>query len=107
MVVIVTRYNLFVTSQYDVIFTFATNILEKFVDTTCIFRDAGAAAGRAVKILREMETSKKKQKIVTNYVCFCSSTMLTAKILTEIREKHSEFSGCPNSCNKFISSRFW
>jgi len=64
MVVIITRYNLFVTSQYDVIFTFATNILEKFVDTTCIFRDAGAAAGRAVKILREMETSKKNKKLL-------------------------------------------
>jgi len=27
------------------------------------------------------------QKIVTNYVCFCSSTMLTSKIIIEIIEK--------------------
>jgi len=46
MVVIVTGYTLFVTSRYDVIFTFATNVLTKFVDTTCIFRDAGAAIGQ-------------------------------------------------------------
>jgi len=45
MVVIVTGYTLFVTSQHDVIFRFATNVLAKFVDTTCIFRDAGAAVG--------------------------------------------------------------
>jgi len=35
MVAIVTGYTLFVTSQYDVIFS-------KFFDTTCIFRDAGS-----------------------------------------------------------------
>jgi len=44
----------------------------------------------------------KKQKIVTKYVCFCSSTTLTSKIITEIIEK--KFSGCLNSCNKFA---FW
>ena len=31
------------TSHYDVIFTFVTNVLAKFVDTTCIFSDAEAA----------------------------------------------------------------
>jgi len=46
MVVVVTGYTLFVTSQYDVIFRFATNDLTKFVDTTCIFRDPGAAVGK-------------------------------------------------------------
>jgi len=46
MVVIVTGYTLFVTSQYDVIFKFATNVLAKFVDATCIFSDAGAAVGQ-------------------------------------------------------------
>jgi len=46
MVIIVTGYTLFVTSQYDVIFRFATKVLEKFVDATCIFSDAGAAAGQ-------------------------------------------------------------
>jgi len=44
LVVIATGYKLFVTSQYDIIRTFATSVLAKFFDTTCIFRDAGAAA---------------------------------------------------------------
>jgi len=57
-------------------------------------------------MLRAMETYN-NQKIVTNYVCFSLSTMLTSKILTEIIENYSELSGCPNSCNKFISSRSW
>jgi len=104
MVVIVTGYTLFVTSQYDIIFTFANNVLTKFVDTLCIFSDDGAVAGRAVKQFRAMETCK-KQKIVTNHVCFCSSTMLTSKILTEIIENPSEFSGCPNNCNISFSNR--
>jgi len=43
MVVIVTGHTLFVTSQCYVIFKFATNVLAKFVDTTCIFSGAGAA----------------------------------------------------------------
>jgi len=47
MVVVITGYTLlFVTSQYDVIFRFATNVLAKFVDTTCVFRDTGAAVGQ-------------------------------------------------------------
>jgi len=33
--------------------------------------------------------------------------MLTSKITTEIIENHSEFSGCRNSYNKFVSSRSW
>jgi len=45
MVVSVTGYTMLVTSQYYVIFTFATNVLAKFVHSTCIFRDAGEAAG--------------------------------------------------------------
>jgi len=36
MVVIVTRYTLFVSSQYDVIFTFADQRFGKFVNTTCV-----------------------------------------------------------------------
>jgi len=43
MVVIVTKYTLFLMSQYYDIFRFATNVLAKYVDTTCKFRDAGAA----------------------------------------------------------------
>jgi len=42
MVVIVTGYKLFVTSFSRL----QTNILAKFVDTTCMFRDAGAAIGQ-------------------------------------------------------------
>jgi len=53
-----------------------------------------------------METYK-KQTVVTTYVCFCSSTMLTSNIITEIIENHSEFSGWQNSCNKFASSQSW
>jgi len=34
MMVIVTGYTLFVTSQSDVILTFANNVLAKFIDTT-------------------------------------------------------------------------
>jgi len=56
MVIIVTGYTLFATSQYDVIFRFATKFLGKFVDAKCIFSDAGAAAGGAVKQFRAMET---------------------------------------------------
>jgi len=47
MVIIVTGYMLFVTSQCDVIFRFATNVLAKFIDTTCIFSGAGTAVGQA------------------------------------------------------------
>jgi len=46
MVVIVTGYTLFVTSQYGIIFKFVTNVLAKFVYTTCIFSDAAEAVGR-------------------------------------------------------------
>ena len=107
MVVIVSGYTLFVTSQYDVIFKFVTNVLAKFFDTTCVFSDAGEAVGRgAVKQFRAMETCK-KQKIVTYYVCFCSSMILTSKIITEIILNHSEFCGCWKSCNDHVSSRSW
>ena len=47
----------------------------------------------------------KNTKIVTNNVCFCSSTMLTSKIITEIIENHSEFFGCSKSCNDYVSIR--
>ena len=45
MVVIVIGYTLFVMSQHDVIFRFATNALAKLVDTTCIFSDAAVGQG--------------------------------------------------------------
>jgi len=44
-------------------------------------RQSRGRAGGAVKQLRAMETYK-KQKIVTSYDCFCSSTMLTSRIIT-------------------------
>jgi len=64
MVVIVTGYTLFVTSQYNVIFRFAMNVLAKFVHITCVFRDAGAAVGQGgtVKQLRAIGTYKKTKK---------------------------------------------
>jgi len=43
---------------------------------------AKAAIGQgSVKVLRELQTYK-KQKILQQYVCFCSAKMLTSKILT-------------------------
>jgi len=33
--------------------------------------------------------------------------MLTSKIITEVIENQSELPGCPNRCNKFLSSRSW
>jgi len=56
----------------------------------------------AVKELRTMQAYK-KQKIVTKYAFFCSATMLTSRLITEIIENHSEVSVCANSCNKFVS----
>jgi len=56
-----------------------------------------------VKVLREMQTYK-KQKVIPQYVSFCSATMLTSKIITEDVENHSECCGCVNSCNKFVST---
>ena len=72
-------------------------------------RDADGAAvvqEGGSKKLRVMETYE-KQKNGYQYACFCSATMLTAEILTKITEHHSEFSGCVNSCNKFVLRLFW
>ena len=60
-------------------------------------------AGGAVKQFMAMETYK-KQKNFSYYACFCSSTMLTSKIITEIIENHSEFSGCSKSCDDCFKS---
>ena len=47
MVVIVTGYMMFVTSQSMTSYLrLQTNVLAKFVDTTCLFRDAGGAVGK-------------------------------------------------------------
>jgi len=45
-IVVVTGYMLFMKSQYDVIFTFANQHFDEVSDTTCIFRDPGAAVGQ-------------------------------------------------------------
>jgi len=68
------------------------------------FRHAEKTAGGAVQKLREMETYK-KQTNLHQYFCFCSVTILTSKIITEIIENHSEFFCWVNSCNKFVSIR--
>jgi len=46
-----------------------------------------------------------KQNILHQYVCFCSPTMLTSKIMTESVENRSECHRCVNSCNKFVLTR--
>jgi len=46
MVVIVTCYMMFVTSLYDIIFTFANQWFDEVVDTTCTFRDAETVVGQ-------------------------------------------------------------
>ena len=97
MVVIVTEYTLFVTSQYDAIFTFANQ---------CIFRKVGAAARGAVKEFRAMETYKKqKNRYQSRLLLFINN--VDHKNHNRIIENQSEFSGCPNSCNKFVTSRSW
>ena len=63
MVVIATGYMLFVTSQYDVIFTFANKVLAKFVDTMGMFSDAGTVVGGAVKQFMAMETYKEQKNL--------------------------------------------
>jgi len=106
MAVIATGYTLFVTSQFDLIFRLATNVLAKFVDTTCVFRDAGAAVGQggAVKEMRAIGTYKKQEN--RYQLClFLFINNVDLKNNNKIMENHSEFSGCPKSCNKVISSR--
>jgi len=66
---------------------------------------AEAALGHgSIKVLREMQTFK-IQKIIHQYVCFCSTTMLTSTIITESVENHYKCCGCVNRCNKFFSTR--
>ena len=101
-------HTLFVTSQCDVIFTLANQRFGEVCwhNMHIQGRRSSCRAGGAVKQLREMETYKNK-KIVTKYVCFCSSTTLTSKIIKKFIENHSEFSECLNSCNKFVSNQSW
>jgi len=68
MVIIVTGDTLFVRSQYDIIFRFATKVLGKFVDPTCMFSDARAAVG-----LEEQYNSSGQWKLIktNNYNLLC------------------------------------
>jgi len=61
--------------------------------------------GGAAKKLRAMETYKKTKNIVTSCASFCSVTILTSKIITEMIENHSELSGWANNCNRFVSRK--
>jgi len=80
----------------------------KIVLADGLTRDAGTAVvwRGAEKELRAMETYKnqKCRKIVTNYDCFSSSTILTSETIAEIIENRSEFSVFVNSC-KYVSCR--
>ena len=69
----------------------------------CAVRDAGTAGGQW-KGWGQWKLAKNKN-IMTNCACFHAATMLTSKIIAGITENHSEFSGCANSCNKYVSSR--
>jgi len=53
--------------------------LAKFVDKNCIFRDAGAAAGQGSSKNVEGNGNIKNKIIVSNFVCFCSSTLFDLK----------------------------
>ena len=86
---------------------FQTNVLAKFVDATCIFRDAGAAVGQGSSNRVEGNGNLSKTKKRYKVCLFLLSTILTSKIITKITENHSKFSGCANSCNKFVSGRCW
>jgi len=54
-----------------------------------------------------METYKKTKKSLPLLSSFLFIDNVASKITTEIIENHSEFFGCPNSCNKCVSSRSW
>jgi len=48
---------------------------------------------------------RKSAHVMLVIVAFaCSATILTSKIITDIIETRSEFSGCAESCDKFVSS---
>jgi len=111
LVVIVTGYMLFVTSQHDVILRFTTNVLAQHAYLGTVEQQWAEGAvkqrGDKWKLIKHRQwKTYKTQKNFTNYVCLCSSTMLTSKI-TEIMENNSKFSAHLKSCNKFVWSRSW
>jgi len=69
-----------------------TNVLAKFVDTTFIFRKAGAVARGAVKEFGAMETYKiQKNRYQLRLFLFINN--VDQKDHNKIVENHSEFSG--------------
>jgi len=84
-----------------------TNVLAKFVDTTCISRDAGVAVGQESNKNVESNENIKTKKSVTQLCLFLFINNVDLKNTDRNYpiENHSELSGSPNSCCKFISSR--
>jgi len=67
-------------------------------------RRSSGRAGAAIKEFRAMETfTKQKNRYQLRLFLFINN--VDHKNHNIIIENHSEFSGCPNSCNKFVSSR--
>jgi len=71
------------------------------LDKTQVAAEAAIGQG-SVMVLREIKIYK-KHKILHQYVCFSSATMLSSKIITESEENHSECCECVNSCNIFFN----
>jgi len=98
MVVIVTGYTLFVTS-YSRAICFGEVCWH---NVQIQGRRNSDRAGGTVKELRAMESYKKqKNRYQLCLLLFINCVDLKNNI-TEIIENHSEFSGCPKSCNKFV-----
>ena len=99
VLVIVIGYTLFLTSQYDVIFTFANQCFGEVcwhnmhIQGHC----SSGRAGGAVKELRAMETTKKqKNRYQIGLLLFINN--VDRKNNNRNYRTHSEFSGCPKSC---------
>jgi len=60
----------------------------------------------ALKELRTMQAYT-KQKIVTNHACFCSATMLTSRLITEIIETIPKFLGARIAAISLFLNRSW
>ena len=106
MVVIVTGYTLSVTPQYDVVFTFANQCFGKVCWHNMHNQERRSSGRGSSKKIRAMETYK-KQKNRYQLRLFLFINNVDPKDHNRIIENHSEFSGCPNSCSEFVSSRPW
>ena len=70
------------------------------LDKTQVAAEAAIGLG-SVKVLSEMKIYK-KHKVLHQYVCFCSGTMLISKIITESVENHSECCGSLKMSPMFV-----